>query len=125
MNIEKHLKIIGTAYLILGIIGAVLSGFLTVRDVYLFQQVGWQNMGGPMARRAFMLFAIVFVISSLQICLGLGLMKGKPWATRVVGFLVAALSLLAFPFGTILSVYTLIVLVEIDKKEAIKTEPRN
>jgi hypothetical protein len=74
----------------------------------------WAN--GPMPPMGFMPailhFAWVFLVlrAALALAAGWGLMERAPWG-RIVAIVAAFLSLLRFPFGTALGIWTLVVLL--------------
>jgi hypothetical protein len=61
---------------------------------------------------AFLHFAWVFLVlrAALALAAGWGLMERAPWG-RIVAIVAAFLSLLRFPFGTALGIWTLVVLL--------------
>ena len=67
---------------------------------------------------ALLIFTLATSIPSL-IC-GVGLLKYKRWA-RVLGIVLAALTLIHFPIGTAFGVYTLYVLFQKDTEALLST----
>jgi len=124
MKIDKHLKVAGSLQIIEAIIGLILGCLLvllTIRDL--------QRVGSPIPSDSAILIwlptlelATVILFSSFQIWFGRSLARQKRWATRVVGFIWCFIGLFSFPIGTAINGYTLWVLVQIDKTEAMMTE---
>ena len=102
--------------LIFGIIGlAFLNAFFSGFCPWMHsQQDPW--MHGPMPFMGFMPaimhFAWVFIVlrSGLALVAAWGLLERAPWG-RIVAIVVAFLSLIKFPFGTAMGIWTLIVLL--------------
>ena len=67
------------------------------------------------------LFVFMTVLSLPGIIVGIGLLKLLPWA-RIVGIVLCALNLISIPFGTILGIYGLWVLLN-SETEALFTVP--
>ena len=55
------------------------------------------------------IFAVVLIASVLSLAEGYGLLTGKRWA-RPLGFALGILSLFDIPIGTIIGVYTIVIL---------------
>jgi len=53
----------------------------------------------------------LFILSIPKIIAGIGLMKKKEWG-RILTLVVAFLSILSFPLGTALAIYTFVILVK-------------
>lgn len=63
---------------------------------------------GPMLEHIALPF--IFLRAALAVAAGYGLMERSPWG-RIVAIVAAVLSLLRFPFGTALGVWTLVMLL--------------
>jgi hypothetical protein len=122
LRVQRNLHTLGIlwcifgAYRILaGLIGIFVLGIATSRS---FGGEPWMWGGrfhGPFAApwmaALLPVIAVVSVVAAfLAFLVAFGLMTRQPWG-RVVGIIVAILSLLKFPFGTALGIYTLWVLV--------------
>jgi hypothetical protein len=59
------------------------------------------------------LFLIALTLSIPGIIIGWGLLKRRPWA-RILGIVLSVLHLVNFPFGTVLAIYGLFVLLSKD-----------
>lgn len=123
-RVQRNLQTLGILWCIFGayrIIGGLIA-ILVMGAVTLtsFVHGGWgwgghfNGMSFPPIPLGFVLVPIILVIASLTAFLalfvGYGLLKRQPWG-RVLGIIVAILSLWKFPFGTALGIYTLWVLV--------------
>jgi hypothetical protein len=107
---EQHVKILGWASII-------YSGLLLLLAIGLFVVIsGAGVISGD--RQAMLVtgavgtfIAVVLIILALPgVITGFGLLKFRPWA-RIVGIVLSALHLFAFPLGTALGVYGLWVLL--------------
>jgi hypothetical protein len=73
----------------------------------------WSNGPGPEWFGPALLnfaWAILLLRSGLALAAGLGLLERAPWG-RIVAIVAAFLSLLKFPFGTAIGIWTLVVLM--------------
>jgi hypothetical protein len=108
---ESQIKVLGWLYIILGIIGllsAVCLGFIIVGAGYISQD--------DIAIRTTIIVATVLgllmlIVSAPGIVAGGGLLLHRQWA-RIFAILLGILNLPGFPVGTILGVYTLVVLLD-------------
>jgi len=108
--LEQHVRILGWASII-------YSGLLLLLAIALFLIIG--GAGVISGDRQAMLvtgavgtfIAVILTILALPgVITGFGLLKFRPWA-RIVGIVLSALHLFAFPLGTALGVYGLWVLL--------------
>jgi hypothetical protein len=108
---RPHLTILAVLHFVHGLFAllgavAVLGGMALAGGVMAFAPdvPGWiAALVGSMGV-VFGLFLVVLALPSLA--LGYGLFARRPWA-RPLGFVVGVLSLVNFPIGTILGVYTI------------------
>lgn len=118
-RVQRHLQTVGVLWLIFGAyrIIAGLIGMFVLRAVTMR---GFGNnwpfeghfgpVGPPWMAALLPVVAVVTIAAAaLAFLAGFGLLTRQPWG-RVVGIVVAILSLLKFPFGTALGIYTLWVL---------------
>jgi hypothetical protein len=104
--------------LLLGIIGLTFArAFLFGPFGFLSQMQhdgGWDGNGGPPMWFLPGILHLVWVFLVMRFALAIaaawGLMERAPWG-RIVAIVAAFLSLLRFPFGTVLGIWTLIVLL--------------
>jgi hypothetical protein len=121
-RVQQNLRMLGVlwcifgAYRILtGLIGIFVLRIATLRS---FSGEPWiwggrfhGPFGTPWMAALLPLIAVVSIAAALMAFLvAFGLMTRQPWG-RVLGIIVAILSLWKFPFGTALGIYTLWVLV--------------
>lgn len=90
-NIEKHISIVGRLHIALNLISIGLAIFFALYFDALFLPL------------AIILFSIPGIVA------GFGLLKRKSWS-RVLGIAMAIFNLLTIPHGTIIGIYSLIVL---------------
>jgi len=108
-RVEKHIKIVAILWLVVSIFGLLPA-------LGLFFGGGIAMYFIPFPMRAFLLpiagIIGVFLVASAVagILAGWGLMNYRPWA-RVLALVLGVISLLHFPFGTALGIYTLWVLL--------------
>lgn len=108
---ETHIKVLGWLYIIFGIIG-----LLTAACIGVLMIGGGVISGDQTAIRATTIISIVIglfllIISAPGIIAGWGLLQYHSWA-RVLTIVLGILNLPGVPIGTILGVYTLIVLLD-------------
>jgi hypothetical protein len=100
---------------------SLLMGIMGLAFANAFMSNGFPWMHGPWARGplppgwlfpAALHFAWVFLVLrvGLAAAAGYGLMERAPWG-RIVAIVMAFLSLLRFPFGTAMGIWTLVVLM--------------
>lgn len=110
---QKHVNFLGLLFILYSLVGLV--GALLI--VVFFSGVGF--LTGDLSGMTTMAIigaaiASVSVISALPgIVAGLGLRAHKGWA-RYLAMILGVLSILVFPFGTLLGIYTLYVLLHND-----------
>ena len=120
-RVQRNLQLLGIlwcifgAYRILGgLIGIIVLRVMSERH---FNRYGWtwnanfHHLFGPPWMGALVPFiaTAAVIMAALAFLVGFGLLTRKPWA-RMVGIVIAILSLLKFPVGTALGIYTLWVL---------------
>jgi hypothetical protein len=105
-----HIKILAWLHIVFGL----FSAFIAV--VVLGGTVVGAAFAGSFANSAIVGlaggFAAIFlgVMAALQLLAGWGLLQRKPWA-RILTIVLGVISLIRFPLGTALGVYTLWVLL--------------
>jgi hypothetical protein len=67
------------------------------------------------------LFVFILLLSLPGVVVGIGLLKFSPWA-RIAGIVLSALNLISIPFGTLLGIYGLWVLLN-KETEALFASP--
>ena len=123
---ETHTKILGILNIVSGVLG--LCGALVLVLVFggVAALVGAE--GDPDAAlvvpilglTGFALVLIVVTLSLPSIIIGYGLYRLRSWS-RIAGIVLSIVSLISFPFGTILGVYGLWVLFSKDGETLFET----
>jgi len=110
-----HVKVLGGLFLALGVLGAIAAIFSSVAFGLLAGLVGASGDEGAPLGQAILGFTglaltiVMLLASAPAIFCGWGLLTFRPWA-RTLGIVLAAIALLAFPYGTLFGVYALWVL---------------
>jgi hypothetical protein len=117
-RVQRNLQTLGILWCVFGAY-RVVTGFIAISILRLttFHNLdanGWQwgHHLSPVWASVFVPLITVFsiVTAFLAFLVGFGLLRRRSWA-RVIGIVVAILSLLKFPLGTALGIYTLWVLL--------------
>jgi hypothetical protein len=105
-----HVRILGWLHLVFGVLGlltallvfggSVLGGLLSGSMMGMLGA----GLGGTLAAMVIALFAVPGLIA------GYGLLKFRPWA-RTLTIVLAVFELIHIPFGTVLGIYSLWVLL--------------
>jgi hypothetical protein len=125
--VETHVKVLAWLYIVFGVLGSLLGlglmALLTVigaagaaSDPDAVLALPILGLTG-VALGVFMLF-----LSLPGIIAGMGLLQLRPWA-RVLTIVLSALNLMNFPFGTILGVYGLWVMLSDDGSRLFAQPP--
>lgn len=117
---ENHVKILGVLHIVLGSLGLIAALVILAIFGGLAGVMGAAAERGEMqdAETAIPILGIIFgaivvfvvVISLPGVITGIGLLYFREWA-RILGIVLAAISLPGFPVGTALGVYGLWVLL--------------
>ena len=117
---DTHVKVVGVLFIVLSALGVLAA--LGVMALFGFSAgivgVAAEGEGAAIAVPFIGLTGTFVTIFLLALSLpglitGFGLLAYKPWA-RILGIVVSALNLINVPFGTILGIYGLIVLLHRD-----------
>lgn len=115
-ELETHLKVVAALFLALGGLLLTLALFSSALLGTIAMLAGHSGdpdatIGAALVGMTGVALAVGFTIIAIPSLLaGWGLLRRRPWA-RIVGIVVAAISLLKFPFGTAFGVYALWVLL--------------
>jgi len=113
----EHVKILGVLHVVYGMLGILagiivmlvfggLAGLVSVADHSGDAKVAIPILGGIGA----FIFVLLLVLSSPGVIAGFGLIELQPWA-RMLTIVLSALELMSVPFGTLLGIYGLWVLL--------------
>jgi hypothetical protein len=111
---DKHIQLIGILWIVYGglTLLAGIVGFLLLFGISMFPDI---QTGAPTILRLVAL-AVIFFVALLgvpKIIGGVWLLKRKEWS-RILILVLSFLSLLNFPLGTALGVYSLVILLNQD-----------
>jgi len=112
-----HVKVIAVLYICLAALFLAGAFFLPLMLGVLASFVGASGEEGAAVGAAFLgltgaILSVMFGMFALPFAIcGWGLLKLRRWA-RILGIILAAISLTHIPFGTLLGVYALIVLFQ-------------
>jgi hypothetical protein len=109
---EKHINLLGILWIALGVLnffGAfvaffILFGISFIPDMGYEAPVILRTVGAGVA-------IFLFILAIPKIIAGIGLMKKKEWG-RILTLVVAFLSILNFPLGTALAIYSFVILIK-------------
>jgi hypothetical protein len=114
-----HVKVIAVLFIVFGILGVLGAFFSSIVFGLLASFVGASHEEGSAVGLAVLgltgaaLTVVLLFISVPGIICGWGLLKLRPWA-RILGIVLAAISLIRFPIGTIFGAYALVILFQKD-----------
>ena len=125
---ETHTKVLGVLNIVSGVLGLCIALVLVLvfggvsalvaaeGDADAFVAVPIIGLTGMMV----VLFTVALSLPSIVI--GWGLYRLRPWS-RIAGIVLSIVSLISFPFGTILGVYGLWVLFSKDGQRLFEATP--
>ena len=116
--VELHVKILAAFYLVFGVLGLIVALGVLLIFGGAAGVVGVAAVEEPDAWIAMpilgivgsALLLVVLTLSILGIIAGLGLLKFRPWA-RILAIVLSVVGLINVPFGTVLGIYGLWVLL--------------
>ncbi len=112
---DTHVKVLGWLYIIFGILGTLIGlGLMTLLGVIgvagaASDPDAWMALP-VLGFTGAALGVFMLLISLPGIIAGAGLLKYRPWA-RILTIVLSALNLMNFPFGTIIGIYGLWVML--------------
>ena len=111
MTKEKHVTILGVLYIVRGalILLLGLAAFTVLTGIGALS--GDNTALGVLGIIGTAAMTFMLILSLPSIIAGIGLLKHHEWA-RVMAIIVGCISLIDFPIGTALGVYTLIILLD-------------
>lgn len=110
-----HVKVIAVLCIVFaafGVLAALFSSFIFSALAAFLGSTGDPDASIGIAALGFTgvtLTIILLVLSIPYMVCGWGLLKLRPWS-RILGIILAAISLIRIPFGTIFGIYALIIL---------------
>jgi len=108
--LENHVKVLGLSFILAGGFGGIAS----LMFFLLFAGQASVSAYGPLI--GFMVTGwmwLLLILAVPAIVLGTGLLYMRPWS-RPIGTVIAILELMNFPFGTVIGIYALWVLLSED-----------
>ena len=121
-----HVKVIGVCFIVFGalwVLGAMFSGvILSVLAGFVAQSDTTDaTMGATvLGITGVALTTILLAIGIPQIVCGIGLLNFKRWA-RILGIVLAAISLMSVPIGTIFGIYAIVILFSRETEQLFAT----
>ena len=110
-DVQQHITVLGWLYIVGNALFLIVGGFVFL----LLTGIGFGSRDAEAVR---ILPIVGISIGLLLVALplpglaaGYGLLTHKPWA-RILALVVGVLSLLNFPLGTIIGIYTFVVLMQ-------------
>jgi len=123
MKIEEHITILGALYIgfnVLGIMAAMIV-FVTLLGSGLIS--GDEEALAILTGIATFVSYLLFITCAPGIIGGFGLLKRKNWA-RILVIVLGFINLLLVPFGTVLGIYTLYVLLKDEAAAEFTGKPK-
>lgn len=125
---QVQVKVLGAIYIALAALGLLVAALVAIGLGGTLGLVG--ASGDPDAALAIpiigavgtLLVAIIAILCLPALAAGIGLLYFRPWA-RVLGIVLAAISLIGFPWFTILGAYGLWVLLSKDSEHVFDRQP--
>ena len=119
-SMDTHVKVVGVLYLVLSVIGVLIALFimLTLGSTAGIVGAAADPQDAAIAIPIIGITGVALTVILLALSLpgifaGWGLLNFKPWA-RILGIVLAILNLFNIPFGTVLGIYALWVLLNKD-----------
>jgi hypothetical protein len=125
---ETHVKVLAVLQIALGALCLLAALVLTLVFIGGFGAVSVSDNPDAAIALPFIgitgvvLVTFLLVLSLPGIITGIGLLRLRPWA-RVIGIVLSILGLVAIPFGTVIGVYGLWVLLSKDTERLFAAQP--
>ena len=110
-RMEKHVTLVAVLNIGFGILGVILAIFVLIGIFLVNTYVEDYDARKILPILGAAVFLFLIITSIPEIIGGFGLLKRRPWA-RILILVVACLDLLWIPFGTIIGIYELWVLLQ-------------
>ncbi len=115
-NLDAHIKIVGWLLLASHVLFLIIGAFVFFLLVGIGIATGDSEAAGILGVTGTAVGLLMFLLALPGLAAGYGLLKRKSWG-RILGVIVGVLSLMNFPLGTAVGVYTLWVLLQEDATE--------
>ena len=119
---EKHVNLIAILWIALGAITFFggLVAFFVLFGISFMPDMGYE---APVILRTVGIGVAIFlfILSIPKVIAGIGLMKKKEWG-RILTLIVAFLSILNFPLGTALAIYSFVILIKDESVQLFKPQ---
>jgi hypothetical protein len=124
---QTHVKVLAVLFIVFGALGvlaalglmAVFGGTMGIVGVSAPEEEGAAIALPILGLTGTLVTAFLLIVSLPGLITGFGLLAFKGWA-RIVGIVLSALNLINFPFGTILGVYGLWVLLSKETEQLFR-----
>ena len=121
---ERHINLIGVLWIVMGGLALIfgLIGFVVLFGVSFIPDI---EPEAPFILRTIGSIAVFFfaLIGLPKIIAGIGLLRKKEWG-RILTLIVSFISLLNFPLGTALGVYSIVILVKEETIQVFKPQSK-
>ncbi len=120
---ENHIKPLGILYIVFGVMGAIAAVVMLLLFIAGATLIATEDpeVGEILAILGTVLAIFLMVISVPNIIAGYGLLKFYSWA-RILTLILSFLNLPAFPIGTPLGVYGIVVLFDDNVKRRFQPQ---
>lgn len=127
-RVQEHIRLLGILWLALGAINIVGSTGLLIASKIISNHVIAPDGAPPIPGNLlhFILTTVgIFVLAkaAIELIAGVGLLRREPWA-RMLTIVLAFFSLFNIPFGTVLGIYTLWVLLPSESDQEYRAESK-
>lgn len=118
---EKHVTILGVLYIVFGALGILVAIIVSVAVVGGGLLSGEQETIAVTSIVGPIIAFFLILVSAPGIIGGIGLLNRQSWA-RILVLVLGFLKLINIPFGTILGIYTIWVLMKKETEQLFATE---
>ena len=107
---EGHTKVLGVLWIIYGVLG-ILIGLMIIGLLFGISYLP-EDHESPLILRTVAVAGggLIALLSIPEVIAGFALLKFQEWG-RILALIVAVLNVIWFPFGTALSIYTFVILL--------------